>query len=864
MASAQHAAQHPRYPLNTYSNSDSLRLPSLKDLNFYRPPPGDPNAPPNDFVQNDVARHVQWSRPGQSAPMQPGMPPHSQHAQPQSQPQPQQHSPNSRDMGHQPVEYSKHDAVYARPGMPLSAQVAPVLGSVSSGPPARGDDPPPQSPHQPRRPRPPPANINAARDGRPSHTAYPAQYNGYPSNQPPSSSPYHQMPSQNHSPHSAAPSQPEQLNHNAPASSHPNYNGYSQQHYVQTRQPGHPSHAPQHPQAYHQQSLQHQNTSHPTPPSHHALHVHPSQQQQQQQQQHQHQHQHQQQQQQQPTASSNPPSVHPSSLLQPPHPSQQAPHHTSQHQSSSGSHQPQQQQLPNHAPHGNPYPSPNSSVHPPQSPWPPSSHSQPPHHQPPPAPSHAQQTQQALSQSVHHHHPPPPVSSHHHHQTNALPPSTPQTIIQSQHQHAPPPQSLPPSQTQHHPPQHSQAQAPNPHHASQPQLPQSQPHPPPQQQQLPFTRTAPLVPTNLESRNAHYPPAASSAPEVKHVPDHSDPMNEQIVEHCNSLCLFAQHYVAAAQQSMQPPQPSPAELQDMSQKALQVVRLLEEFKRAHVPDSERNKLGDSMYEASEDHRAPKRPWEDMVQGGNNADSPEGQYALGADKGQTTAEQDMEMIRSKRASSTAGANTTAGQTKSKYRKRSRATPPGKCHSCNIRETPEWRRGPDGARTLCNACGLHYAKLMRKRDKTDPTGQTPRIDLETLRASARAAESSDKSRSKNKNAAEPSSPTDSKSSSQQHHQGSFQLMNVMAQEPNSSSESNRTIPPPQASQPPPPVAQSAPSTIPVPPWSTPVQHSQPPSSVAGPPPVHGRGYPEHLQHQSFMRSSQHSSVPQASSR
>ncbi|KAI8067707.1 uncharacterized protein B0P05DRAFT_203567 [Gilbertella persicaria] len=30
--------------------------------------------------------------------------------------------------------------------------------------------------------------------------------------------------------------------------------------------------------------------------------------------------------------------------------------------------------------------------------------------------------------------------------------------------------------------------------------------------------------------------------------------------------------------------------------------------------------------------------------------------------------------------------------------------GRCHSCNISETPEWRRGPDGARTLCNACGL----------------------------------------------------------------------------------------------------------------------------------------------------------------
>ncbi|KAI6782100.1 GATA-type sexual development transcription factor NsdD [Emericellopsis cladophorae] len=48
-----------------------------------------------------------------------------------------------------------------------------------------------------------------------------------------------------------------------------------------------------------------------------------------------------------------------------------------------------------------------------------------------------------------------------------------------------------------------------------------------------------------------------------------------------------------------------------------------------------------------------------------------------------------------------------------RKRGRVAPPGRCHSCNRVDTPEWRRGPDGARTLCNACGLHYAKLERKR-------------------------------------------------------------------------------------------------------------------------------------------------------
>ncbi|KAI9680669.1 MAG: hypothetical protein M1817_004109 [Caeruleum heppii] len=54
-----------------------------------------------------------------------------------------------------------------------------------------------------------------------------------------------------------------------------------------------------------------------------------------------------------------------------------------------------------------------------------------------------------------------------------------------------------------------------------------------------------------------------------------------------------------------------------------------------------------------------------------------------------------------------------------KRRGRAAPPGRCHSCNRAETPEWRRGPDGARTLCNACGLHYAKLTRKMGAKVPT-------------------------------------------------------------------------------------------------------------------------------------------------
>ncbi|KAK9719087.1 hypothetical protein K7432_005036 [Basidiobolus ranarum] len=70
------------------------------------------------------------------------------------------------------------------------------------------------------------------------------------------------------------------------------------------------------------------------------------------------------------------------------------------------------------------------------------------------------------------------------------------------------------------------------------------------------------------------------------------------------------------------------------------------------------------------------------------------------------DEDMKYIRDKRS--------LLSNSKSKYQKRTRnGSQPRRCHACNSTETPEWRRGPDGARTLCNACGLHYAKLNRKR-------------------------------------------------------------------------------------------------------------------------------------------------------
>ncbi|KAF9485522.1 hypothetical protein BDN70DRAFT_890119 [Pholiota conissans] len=43
----------------------------------------------------------------------------------------------------------------------------------------------------------------------------------------------------------------------------------------------------------------------------------------------------------------------------------------------------------------------------------------------------------------------------------------------------------------------------------------------------------------------------------------------------------------------------------------------------------------------------------------------------------------------------------------------------CLGCAATSTPEWRRGPMGPRTLCNACGLVYAKMIKKRYKDKAT-------------------------------------------------------------------------------------------------------------------------------------------------
>ncbi|KAI9019997.1 hypothetical protein CLU79DRAFT_756670 [Phycomyces nitens] len=54
---------------------------------------------------------------------------------------------------------------------------------------------------------------------------------------------------------------------------------------------------------------------------------------------------------------------------------------------------------------------------------------------------------------------------------------------------------------------------------------------------------------------------------------------------------------------------------------------------------------------------------------------------------------------------------------KRRKKQRGEDDYVCTDCGTTSSPEWRKGPQGSKTLCNACGLRWAKKNKKHSKMD---------------------------------------------------------------------------------------------------------------------------------------------------
>ncbi|OJD24895.1 hypothetical protein ACJ73_03734 [Blastomyces percursus] len=56
---------------------------------------------------------------------------------------------------------------------------------------------------------------------------------------------------------------------------------------------------------------------------------------------------------------------------------------------------------------------------------------------------------------------------------------------------------------------------------------------------------------------------------------------------------------------------------------------------------------------------------------------------------------------------------AGKGTAERKRRSKPAETNSCTDCGTFSSPEWRKGPNGKKTLCNACGLRWAKQVKKR-------------------------------------------------------------------------------------------------------------------------------------------------------
>lgn len=54
----------------------------------------------------------------------------------------------------------------------------------------------------------------------------------------------------------------------------------------------------------------------------------------------------------------------------------------------------------------------------------------------------------------------------------------------------------------------------------------------------------------------------------------------------------------------------------------------------------------------------------------------------------------------------------------------------CLVCGTTDSPQWRRGPAGSKSLCNACGLHYQAMMRREREIEPVDVPRAIPIEFL--------------------------------------------------------------------------------------------------------------------------------------
>ncbi|TVU37073.1 hypothetical protein EJB05_19040 [Eragrostis curvula] len=72
----------------------------------------------------------------------------------------------------------------------------------------------------------------------------------------------------------------------------------------------------------------------------------------------------------------------------------------------------------------------------------------------------------------------------------------------------------------------------------------------------------------------------------------------------------------------------------------------------------------------------------------------------------------------------------------------------CADCHTTKTPLWRGGPEGPKSLCNACGIRYRKRRRQALGLDANAE-PQLDQQQKKKAAAVASSSKEDKKKEDN-------------------------------------------------------------------------------------------------------------------
>lgn len=103
------------------------------------------------------------------------------------------------------------------------------------------------------------------------------------------------------------------------------------------------------------------------------------------------------------------------------------------------------------------------------------------------------------------------------------------------------------------------------------------------------------------------------------------------------------------------------------------------------------------------YQSPRQPWDDFTQQANQT------RATRYDPHST------QLVRGQHSSPGTQSVEDACDDMSRRKKmrKSHGTEQYVCMTCGRTDSPEWRKGPQGPKTLCNACGLRWAKEVRNK-------------------------------------------------------------------------------------------------------------------------------------------------------